>query len=30
MYYKKFAIDKVGSQVIHGETGVAEGWNVPK
>jgi len=26
---KNFAIDKIGSQVLVGETGIAEGWNVP-
>ena len=29
-YFKTYAIDKVGSHVGLGETGIAEGWNVPR
>ena len=28
-YLKDFSIDKIGNQVIVGETGIAEGWKVP-
>lgn len=28
-YYRNFAIDKVGNMIKLGETGIAEGWNVP-
>lgn len=28
-YLKDYAIDKIGNQVISGQTGIAEGWRVP-
>merc|ERR1712127_1118018 len=30
LYFKKFAIDKCGNRVGLAETGIAEGWDVPK
>jgi hypothetical protein len=30
IYYKDYSIDNVGNVVISGETGIAEGWPVPK
>lgn len=29
-YFKNYAIDRVGNAVLRGETGIAEGWSVPK
>ena len=28
-YLKEYAIDKIGNPIQIGETGIAEGWNVP-
>jgi len=28
-YFKDYSIDKIGNQVIVGQTGIAEGWRVP-
>ena len=28
-YFKHYSIDKVGNKITLGETGVAEGWNIP-
>ncbi|CAF0835171.1 unnamed protein product [Brachionus calyciflorus] len=28
-YYKNYALDRVGKAVTQGETGIAEGWNIP-
>jgi len=28
-YFKDHCIDKIGNQVIVGQTGIAEGWRVP-